>query len=138
VATGLVIAVDSSAWIAGFRSESSSTKTLLVDAITNHTLLVPDLILAEVLRGARTESDAKALIREFASFRTVEIGGQDAALKSALNYRLLRAKGVTIRGTIDVLLATWCITHRVPLLHDDRDFDGFEKHLGLNVWRGAV
>jgi predicted nucleic acid-binding protein len=59
--------------------------------------------------------------------------GRDVAIKSAENYRKLRARGITIRKTIDCLIATCCLENNFALLHSDRDFEPFEKHLGLQV-----
>jgi predicted nucleic acid-binding protein len=134
VAQGLILVADSSAWIATLRPKDSLAKIQMLEAINNHTILIPDLVLVEVLRGARTESDAAAIVSEFANLQSVDVAGKRMALKSAAHYRLLRSKGITVRGTVDLLIATWCIENDVPLLHADRDFAGFEEHLGLKRW----
>jgi predicted nucleic acid-binding protein len=134
VAQGLTLVADSSAWIAAYRKESSVIKDQMQDAIQNHVILVPDLVLVEVLRGLPSEKIARDIVREFNNFQTVEIVGKETALKAATHYRLLRSKGVIIRGTIDLLIATWCVENDVPLLHADRDFAGFAEHLGLKHW----
>jgi predicted nucleic acid-binding protein len=134
VAQGLILVADSSAWIATLRPQDSPTKSQMLDAINNHTILMPDLVLVEVLRGARTESDAAAIVAEFNNLQSIDVAGKKMALVAASNYRLLRSKGITVRGTVDLLIATWCIENDVPLLHADRDFSGFEQHLGLKRW----
>ncbi len=63
----------------------------------------------------------------------VTIGGVELATSAALNYRTLRARGFTIRRTLDCLIATFCLTNQHALLHSDRDFDPFERELGLQV-----
>ena len=91
------------------------------------------MILAEVLQGFKEDkgfNDAKRLLGQL---EQLNVGGGDLAINAARNYRRLRALGVTVRGTIDVLIATRCITNGLRLLHGDRDFDAFEKHLGLRV-----
>ena len=61
------------------------------------------------------------------------MGGRVLALQSAVNYRTLRRKGVTVRKTIDVMIGTFCIHYGLSLLHDDRDFDPMVKFLGLKT-----
>jgi predicted nucleic acid-binding protein len=136
MATGLTLVADSSAWIALYREQASLTKEQMRIAITEHRVLVPDLVLVEVLRGIDAEHTAKAVAKEFNHFEIITVGGKALAHKAAENYRSLRNAGLTIRGTVDLLIATWCIENKIPLIHVDRDFSGFEQHLGLQVWRG--
>jgi hypothetical protein len=65
------------------------------------------------------------------------LGGREVALLAADNYRTLRARGITVRKTIDVIIGSYCLLHALPLLHTDCDFDALETHLGLMVKRGA-
>jgi hypothetical protein len=103
-------------------------------AIDNHRVLVPDLVYHEVLRGVPTEAEARVMIRQFEPFIDFDLCSMPIAEKGAAHYRFLRSKGITVRGTVDTLIATWCIEQDVPLLHADRDFEGFETHLGLKRW----
>jgi predicted nucleic acid-binding protein len=135
MAEGLTLVADSSAWIGFYRSGRSAMKRLLSEALENHTVLLPDLVMVEVLRGIASEKNARAIAQEFNDFQVIDMGGKENALLSAKHYRFLRAKGITVRGTVDLLIATWCITNDVPLLHADRDFAGFETHLGLKKWQ---
>ncbi len=135
MAEGLTLVADSSAWIGFYLTEPSGMKQALSEALENHTVLVPDLVMVEVLRGIASEKIAKAIAQEFDNFQVIDMGGKENALQAAKHYRFLRAKGITIRGTIDLLIATWCIRNDIPLLHADRDFEGFETHLGLKRWR---
>ena len=130
----MIIVVDSSAWIAAYRSPDSAVKRAVAEAISKHTICVPDLVLLEVLRGINAENVAKSVAAEFANFNCISMGGRKTALLAAANYRFLRGKGITVRGTIDCFIATWCIKNTVPLLHADRNFEGFEQHLGLKCW----
>jgi predicted nucleic acid-binding protein len=138
VAQGLALVADSNAWISFYRNDDSTTKRLLAESLRNHTLLLPDLVIVEVLRGMDAEPDTKAIALEFENFQTVDIAGRRAAVKAAENYRSLRAKGITIRRTVDLLIATWCIENDIPLLHADGDFSGFELHLGLKRWSSDI
>ena len=91
------------------------------------------MILCEVLQGFREEWKFERVASELRLLPILSLGGEDLAVASARNYRLLRSKGITIRKTIDCLIATFCIEHGHQLLHRDRDFDPFETHLGLRV-----
>jgi predicted nucleic acid-binding protein len=130
----LKLVADTSAWIEFVRGTGSATDQLLAVAIDSHKVLLPDLVYHEVLRGMPTEADAQTMIKRFKPFISFNVCNMDIAAKAAENYRLLRSKGATVRGTVDLLIATWCIKHGVPLLHADRDFAGFEEHLSLKCW----
>lgn len=134
MARRLIVIADSSAWIAYLRGDAVLAASLLDDALDRHRVLMADLVLVEIMRGLDTELEAKRVLRSLRVLPVYEMGGESAAIKSAEHYRLLRSKGKTVRGAIDLLLATWCIENEVPLLHADRDFSGFEEHLGLKRW----
>ena len=95
---------------------------------------MPDLVYHEVLRGMPSEAEAHVMVKRFEPFINFNLCSMAIAEKAAAHYRSLRSKGITVRGTVDALIATWCIEHDVPLLHADRDFAGFETHLGLKRW----
>ena len=131
-----MIVVDASVWIDFFNGRPTAEADALTDLLGEHPVVVGDLTITEVLAGFRHDADfrkAKALL-ETCEFRPMV--GKQIALEAASNYRRLRATGVTVRKTIDVLIGTFCIVHSLPLLHCDRDFDALEEHLGLVVWRG--
>ena len=96
-------------------------------------LLVGDLILLEVLQGARDEGHAQRIERGLRRFDIVPLLDADLAPQAARNYRRLRDMGITVRKIADVIIGTYCIERRCALLHDDRDFDPMERHLGLVV-----
>lgn len=96
-------------------------------------LAIGDLILAEVLRGFHAEREFEQTRRELTSLDIVELGDREIALKAAENFRKLRQLGVTVRSTIECIIATRCIESGHQLLHSDRDFDPFAQHLGLRV-----
>jgi hypothetical protein len=126
----------SSVWIDLLRGRDNAGTAALTRALNDHQVLVGDLILAEVLRGVAEESLARRLAASFAAFETVELCGLRVALAAAKNHRLLRARGIAVRGTIDLIIGTWCIFNGVPLIHADRDFAGMESHLGFKGWSG--
>ena len=90
-----------------------------------------DLILAEVLQGFQSDKDFNQAKKLMTSLVVVDLVGHDNAVQAAKNFRKLRAQGVTVRKTIDTLIATYCIEHGMSLLYSDRDFDPFVQHLGL-------
>jgi predicted nucleic acid-binding protein len=128
-----MILVDSSVWIDYFRGVSSWQAERLHDLLGDPELSIGDLILTEVMQGFSRQSQIDYALDHFDALRFVIIGGRTVALQAASNYRFLRAQGITIRKTIDTLIATRCILENITLLHNDRDFDPFEEHLGLHV-----
>ena len=128
-----MIAVDSSVWIAHFRNVVSKQVRLLRSLFGQEELLVGDIILMEVLRGARDEPHAARLGRELRDFEIVPMLGAALAVQVARNYRALRAAGFTVRKTPDLIIGTYCIEHGHTLLHADRDFEPMREHLGLQV-----
>ncbi len=126
-----MILVDSSVWIDFFRGKPTPQVELLQGLLGSEFLAIGDLVLIEVLLGCRLDAEFNQVRRLFASLEFVVLGGDDVAVAAADNYRKLRSLGFTVRGTIDVVLATRCIVSGYQLLHSDRDFDAFEKHLGL-------
>ncbi len=97
-------------------------------------ILVGDLVLCELLQGLRSDREAKLVEGALRRFDFVSLVTPDLAIRAATNYRFLRGKGVTIRKTIDLLIATFCIENSHTLLHADRDFDPLQIHLGLQVF----
>ena len=128
-----MILVDSSVWIDQLRGFDTEPVRRLRAAAGRETLLVGDLILVEVLQGARDDGHAARLERNLRRFPVMPLLADDLVVAAARNYRVLRSLGVTVRKTIDVIIGTWCIVHGHALLHDDRDFAPMERHLGLRV-----
>lgn len=123
--------VDTSVWIDYFNGTGTQHTILLDRMLGREHIVVGDLILAELLQGFRTEADAKAAQSALAAFEMVSMVGPETAIRAAGNYRRLRRRGVTVRKTMDVLIATWCMAAGHRLLYADRDFDPFVVHLGL-------
>ena len=128
-----MIIVDSSVWIDFFNGKRTSQTDWLDSSLGNTPIIMGDLILTEVLQGFQDDRDFRIARDLLLRFPVMSMIGQELALKSAMNHRLLRRKGVTVRKTIDVMIGTFCIHHRLPLLHDDRDFDPMVKLLGLDA-----
>ena len=128
-----MILVDSSVWIDYFRSAETPQVALLDSLLGRSPLAVGDLIAAEVLQGIDDEQQFTRVKRILDAFEHIDIAGYDLAVKASVNYRALRSMGITIRKTIDTLIATRCIEDGLTLLHADRDFLPFGQYLGLNM-----
>jgi len=128
-----LILVDSSVWIDYFQGKVTAQTERLDKLLGNEFLAIGDLILTEVLSGFANERDFKRARKMLPSLTVVELGGLEIAIQAARNIRALRARGITIRKTIDTIIATHCIESGYDLLASDRDFDGFAKYLGLRL-----
>jgi predicted nucleic acid-binding protein len=128
-----LILVDSSVWIDYFRNVSSEQSDALDALLETEPVIIGDLILMEVLQGFADDAQFRLALRLFDSeaITTIVLGGHDMAIKAAKNHRTLRSRGVTVRKTVDTIIATRCIEDQLTLLHCDRDFDPFVEHLGL-------
>ena len=127
-----MILVDSSVWIDYFRGAATPQTDKLDGLLATEPLATADVVLTEVLQGFTLEGDFNNALRLLTSLSVIDVGGQDIVVKAARNFRTLRARGVTVRKTIDALIATRCIESGMPLLYSDRDFDPFVEHLGLS------
>ncbi len=128
-----MLVVDSTVWIDYFNGQVNPQTEYMDRILGNQIILVGDLILAEVLQGFRSENEFEQARQALLLFTQVNMVNPSLAIQSARNYRTLRRLGVTIRRTIDYLIATYCFEQGYPLLHKDSDFDGFAIHLGLQV-----
>ena len=128
-----MILVDTSVWIDYFNGTITPQTDILDNLLGHQPLAIGDLILTEVLQGFANERDFQRATQLLTSLTAVELGGQGIAIQAARNFRALRKLGVTVRKTIDTIIATHCIESGHDLLHSDRDFDPFAKHLGLRV-----
>lgn len=126
-----MILVDSSVWIDYFNGEPNPHTDYLDGILGVEPVGIGDLMLTEVLQGFRRDrefQEARALLLELSIF---EVLGANRALKAAENYRTLRKKGITVRKTVDTIIATFCIDRGFPLLFTDRDFEPFVKYFNL-------
>ncbi len=128
-----MIVVDTSVWIDfGWETETPQT-AWLENELKRQRLAITDLILCEILQGIRDDKNYRETRDALFKLEILDTGGANLALTTAENYRALRKTGITVRKTIDCLIATFCILNGHSLLHSDRDFDAFEKELGLQV-----
>lgn len=128
-----MILVDSSVWIAHLRGRTTPATTKLEAAAAREPLLIGDLILLEVLQGAREDAHAARIERALREYAIVSLLDDRLAAQASRNYRHLRDRGITIHKTADIIIGTFCIEHGHSLLHEDRDFEPMEKYLGLKA-----
>jgi predicted nucleic acid-binding protein len=128
-----LILVDSSVWIEYFKGTITTQTEMLDGLLDQQPLAIGDLILTEVLQGFNRDRDFNHARKMLTSLMVVELGGQEIAIQAAKNFRALRKLGVTVRKTINTVIATRCIESGYELLHNDRDFDPFAEYLGLRV-----
>lgn len=126
-----MILVDSSVWIDYFRNKDTREVEQLDRLFDDEQLGIGDLILTEVLQGFDSDRDFNRASQLFSNLEVIELGGEAVAVQAARNFRTLRGLGITIRKTIDTLIATCCILDGHALLFSDRDFEPFVEHLGL-------
>jgi predicted nucleic acid-binding protein len=128
-----MLVVDTSVWVDYFNGVENPQTDFLHAVLDKTPILIGDLILAEVLQGFRHDPDVEKVRRAWGKYTQVGMVSPALAVQSARNFRFLRQKGMTVRKTIDSLIATYCIENDHELLHNDSDFDGYEDHLGLRV-----
>jgi hypothetical protein len=128
-----MVIVDTTVWVDYLNGVTTPQTDWLDQELDRQRLGLTDLILSEVLQGVRDEREAAEARRELLKFEVFTTGGVELAATAARNYRALRAKGRTIRRTIDCWIAMFCLLNDHALLHNDSDFDPFEEFLGLRV-----
>lgn len=126
-----MIVVDTSVWIDFLNGRSTPPVRRLCELLGSEEIALGDLMLCEILQGLDGERSAAEVLSLLRRFEIVPMAGETIAVTAARNFRRLRRRGITIRKTIDLLIGTWCIEHRRPLLHNDRDFRPMARHLGL-------
>ncbi len=126
-----MILVDSSVWIDYLANHSTREADWLDKALGSIPIAIGDLMIAEVLQGCDTDYNFRETWAELATYKIVQISDKEVALAAAEYYRRLRSLGITVRKTIDTLIATRCILDDIPLLYSDRDFRPFVEHLSL-------
>lgn len=130
-----MVIVDTTVWIDYLRGAQTPQVAWLEAEAGRQRLGLTDLILCEVLQGVTSDKQFAEVRKALLKFEVFPTGGIELALAAAQHYRALRAKGRTVRKTIDCLIATFCLKNNHTLLHNDRDYDGFEELLGLRVLR---
>ena len=126
-----MIAVDTSVWIDFLNGRNAAYVQQLRAILGVEEVIVGDVMLCEVLQGLESERMAQEVEALLRRFEIVPMAGDAIAVAAAHNFRSLRRRGITIRRTIDLLIGTWCIENRRPLLHNDSDFHPMAQHLGL-------
>lgn len=128
-----MVIIDTTVWVDYLRGTSTPQTDWLDRELIRQRLGLTDLILCEVLQGIPSHQQAAHVLRELRQFEIFDTGGVELAIAAARNYRHLRVRGITVRKTIDCIIATFCLIGDHALLHNDRDFDPFEQTLALHV-----
>ena len=131
-----MILVDTSVWIDYFNGVENRQTETLDRILSEQSVLIGDIILTEILQGFDSDKDYRLAKQALDPLDCVHLGGKSLAIEAASNFRYLRSKGITIRKTVDMLIASWCIEHDVELLHNDKDFDRIARELPLRVFVG--
>ena len=130
-----MIIIDTSAWIEFFKPNGNENiKRIIRYALNNETVSIGDLIYCELLQGVKTNKELVTIKALFSGIKKNEMVGFKLADKSAYNYRYLRSKGIIVRKTIDILIATFCIENKFKLIYFDSDFDYIQKNLPLDIF----
>jgi predicted nucleic acid-binding protein len=130
-----MVLVDTSVWVDFFNGVATPEVEALDGLIGSGAILIGDLILAEILQGFARDADYRRARAVLLELPYTDLAGREVAIAAADHYRSLRAKGVTVRKTVDMIIGTYCLLGGHVLLHSDRDFDVMEKHLGMRVFR---
>lgn len=125
-----MILSDTSVWIDYFNGQQNIHTNKLDELLSSELVIIGDIILAEILQGFRNDNDFQQAKDALIRLHCYSISNREIAIKSAENYRTLRKKGITVRKTTDLLIGTFCIENKIPLLHNDKDFNSL-KELGL-------
>jgi predicted nucleic acid-binding protein len=130
-----MVVVDTTVWIDYVHGLDTPCTNALDNELLHNQVVTGDLLITEFLQGFSNDKDYEAAKGIMDSLIYYDMLGKDIAIQSAINFRLLRRNGITIRKTIDVIIGTFCIEHDFPLLHNDRDFEPMEKYLGLRIYK---
>ncbi|MBP2560597.1 putative nucleic acid-binding protein [Neorhizobium galegae] len=128
-----MIVADSSVWVSLFRKDDVEVTDRLRSFIAQGVVLIGDIIMLEVLQGARDYRQARWIEQNFRDFPVAQMLSPSLAITAAANYRTLRDRGVTVRKTVDMIIGTYCIAHGHSLLHKDKDYLPMAEYLGLQI-----
>lgn len=126
-----MIIVDTSVWVDYFNGLSTDETNILDAALGKQEVAIGDLIALEILQGFRLDKDYNTAKKYLSNLNHFQMLSPTLAIKAADKYRKLRKKGITIRKTADIIIASFCIEEKLPLLYTDRDFLPFSEHLNL-------
>ncbi|MCH8192841.1 MAG: PIN domain-containing protein [Planctomycetes bacterium] len=130
-----MIVVDTSAWVEFLNDTGHEIVNDLECALENELICLGDLIYCEVLQGVKSKRELNKVKNLFGTLQKDIIGGFDICERASENYKYLRSLGVTVRKTIDIIIGTFCVENGHEIIHNDRDFQSMEEHLGLKSFR---
>lgn len=128
-----MILADTSVWIDYLNGKITPHTDCLDDCLIEGTLAMGDLIFLEILQGIRDDNQYNRVRQKLSLLENLSMFSSSMVMKCADNFRALRKKGITIRKTNDVIIASFCIDKKIALLYADRDFKPFTDHLNLQA-----
>jgi len=126
-----MILADTSVWIDYLNGRITPQTDLLDTSLAEGLLVMGDLVFLEILQGIKDDGQYEEVKARLLLLDQYSMFDQSMVFKCANNYRTLRKKGITIRKTNDVIIASFCIDKQLDLLYVDRDFSPFIHCLGL-------
>jgi len=130
-----MVVIDTSAWIEFLNDTGHEIVNVLEYALDNELICLGDLVYCEVLQGIKNKRELNRVKSLFSTLQRDTVGGFDICERAAENYKHLRARGVTVRKTIDIIIGTFCLENGHEIIHNDRDFKHMEEHLGLKSYQ---
>ena len=131
-----MIVADTSSWIELLRNTQHPVATTLEELINGgEEVGITEVIVMELLAGARPGSLARELRSRLLSYQILPIGGLDDFEEAAMIYRSCRDGGHAIRSINDCLIAVPVLRQGASLLHNDKDFDVIARHTGLKIYK---
>lgn len=132
-----MVIVDTTVWVDFFHGRNTPQVQILEQFLSEgEDICICGIILTEVLQGIREDSDYRKTLSRFDSFLLLKMN-RSTFVKAAELYRTIQRHGITIRKTVDCMIAAVAIENNIPLLHKDKDFDPIEKFCGLRVVKRA-
>ncbi|MDH5203160.1 MAG: PIN domain nuclease [Nitrospirota bacterium] len=135
-----MILVDTSVLIDYFKgAENTQTKKFHQVLESNIPFGISCLVYMEVLQGSQSDKDLRLLKQYLDTQSFYELkNGRESYAEAARMYLELRKKGVTVKSTVDCLIARVALENELFLLHNDADFDRIAKHFPLKIWNVEV
>jgi len=131
-----VIVVDTSVWVDVLNERRTPQAQSCVELIEGgEPIALTEIVITEILQGLRSDREARLVERHLRAFPILRLDGLDDFVLAADLYRTARRAGVTIRKTLDCLIAAPCIRTGAPLLHSDADFDKLASCTSLRIYR---
>jgi predicted nucleic acid-binding protein len=130
-----LILIDASAFIE-FLNRTGNREDTLVEQliINNEDIVIADITLTEILQGIKTDREYREVKASLLTFPILSLKSPDSYIAAADLYRKCRKRGLTIRSTIDILIAQIALEYGATLLHNDRDFEAIAQVCDIRIY----